>query len=177
MIRRDFLGWAIAVGMGETSLIANAEHTSFTVAVCGDKAARIVASQLRQRGVHAIEGKLPNTNSRVAIIAQNATTGPMPIHVTLARQFRAFKKLQIIWMITNLSDVVDEELLILEVLMANEILAKHRIPISRQRIAFDATATETIQKCVLQWFDSEPLMGWESCSKYLKQFDKCYESK
>lgn len=167
MNRRTFLNLALLAGISGASAIANAKNKTPTVNVLGDRTAKIVASQLRKRGVPIVEGGLLKANTKIAIIAQDAASGMLPLHRKLVRRIGAISKVHVVWMITSTETVEDVEMLQLEAYEANELMAAKGVVNARQRIAFDAILPEAAQKSITAWTGSPPLLGWDSCAKYL----------
>ena len=133
------------------------------VLVAGDATAADVAAELRKRSIPVTEDRSQAKSAAVVLIAQDVTTGLLPLHAELVQEVASVQpQPKILWVLTRSALLDDQELLELEELEARELLNKHGLPgdtiafaVDDESAPFDSTAST--------------LKGWNQISRFASQ--------
>jgi hypothetical protein len=130
------------------------------VVVVGDATATEVAAQLRAVGINVADQKIPLSSATFVVIAQDATTGLMPVHRSVAEAIARGNVRRLLWILTSAHQVADQELLELEELEARELLTTCGLPGDTIQFAVDTESPPVAT-------DSPSLRGWEAIGRYV----------
>ena len=116
----------------------SASSTDFVVAVLGDHTAKNLAQQLRAASVSIVTDLEDEGRAAHVVIAQDASTGAMPVHREIIEKVASQKDRELLWVFTNTNLIEDPELLELEELEARELLNSFGLPGDTAQFAFDS---------------------------------------
>ena len=139
----------------------NSRRTKLDILICGDQTRHQVRKVLLNAGFTVQSSPVPRRKAAIVIIAEDANTGPWPIHREAVLALGRLRQAKVLWLITNVSSVDDVELLMLEAMEAYELMAKYDITDSHQQIAFDQTLSS-------KFGGLQPLMGWKAVIAFLR---------
>ena len=131
------------------------------VLVVDNATAANVADELRKGNISVTNDKSLLDSASLVVIAQDATTGPMPVHQEIVQQIARAGKHNVLWIQTKSTAVDDQELLELEELEARELLNKHTLPGDTIQFAVDAESAPVDPKV-------STLKGWPAILRFVQ---------
>ena len=133
---------------------------SVLVVVVGDHTVDDVLRQLDTSSLRTSTNLDDQEQAMLVIIAQDATTGAMPVHAELVKQLQVNNAEHFLWLMTNTAKIKDQELLELEMLEANELLNHSGLPGDDIPFAFDS------ENAPVDSTFGFP-QGWDALNEYL----------
>ena len=153
----------IGCSVTDRSEVAEAtESTPLIVVVVGDKTAPEVVDAFRNSNVSLTKEQKQISSASLVVIAQDATTGPTPIHRNLVREIAAVRNRDVLWILTKSSQVKDPELLDLELLESRQLLNKYGQTDETIQFALDSEGAPTHSEV-------QVLKGWPAIERFVQR--------